>query len=112
MAQSKLRHPAGETAAFLHAITEFMVVVLVTLGVGGTVYQLVSPQGWLASVFNRSAAGGVAAIFSILIVAFSFWLLRDWLSAWMRRHYPEFFAYGFAAAGLFYVAQVYMKGSL
>ena len=45
-------------------------------------------------------------------VALSCWLLRHWLSARARRLFPEFFAYGFAAAGLFYATQMYKKGSL
>jgi hypothetical protein len=111
-AHGKLKLPAGETVAFLHAVTEFMMVVLVTLGVAGTAYMLVSADGWLGGIFSRSTAGGVAAVFSILIVAFSCWLLRHWLSARARRVVPEFFAYGLAAAGLFYAAQMYTKGTL
>ena len=111
-AHGKLKLPSGETVAFLHAITEFMMIVLVTLGVGGTVYLLVSADGWLAGLFSRSTAGGVAAVFSILIVVFSCWQLRHLLSARARRVVPEFLAYGFAAAGLFYAAQMYTKGAL
>ena len=111
-ARGKLKLPAGETAAFLHALTEFMMIVLVTLGVGGTAYLLIAEDGWLAGLFSRSTAGGVAAVFSLLLVAFSCRLLRQWLSARARRIVPEFLAYGFAAAGLFYAAQMYTKGSL
>jgi len=107
---SRAQYSQGEVGAFLRTIVEFAVVVLVILGVGGTLYRLVLPGGWLAGLFSRSAAAGVAGIFSILIVAFSCWQLRHWVSARVRRYAPEFFAYGFAAAGLCYAVQMYTGG--
>ena len=112
MDESSAHYPHGEVAAFLRTISEAAVVVLVTLGVGGTVYRLALPGGWLAGLFSRSVAAGLAAVFSIVIVAFSCWLLRDWVSARVRRYAPEFFAYSFAAAGLCYAVQMYTGGSL
>jgi hypothetical protein len=108
---SGLKHPAGETAHFFHSIAEFAMVALVTLGVGGTLYRLLGPSGWLANLFSRSVAGGMAASFAILIVAFSAWLLRGWVTPEHRRQYPEVFAYGLAALGLFYGFEMYSKGA-
>src|SRR5262245_49388010 len=103
----KLKHPLGETAAFFQAITGLVLVVFVTLGVGGTIYHFLAPDGWLTQIFNRSVAGGLAAIFAFLIGGVSLWMIRGWMSARYRKQYPEVFVYAFAAAGLFYAAQFY-----
>ena len=109
---TKLKHPMGETAAFFQAVAGLVLIVLVTLGVAGTVYHFVAPDGMVAEIFNRSVAGGLAAIFTFLIVGVSLWMLRGWFRSSRRRQYPEVFVYAFAAAGLFYAFQLYMKGSL
>ena len=61
-APSKLKHPLGETAAFFQAVAGFALIVLVTLGVAGTVYHFVAPDVLVAEIFNRSIAGGLATI--------------------------------------------------
>ncbi|MGH8766362.1 MAG: hypothetical protein ACRET8_11655 [Burkholderiales bacterium] len=100
----------SDATHFVHSIAAFAMVALVTLGVGGTLYRLLRPSGWLASLFGRSLAGGMAASFAILIVAFSAWLLRGWVAPRYRHQYPEALAYGFAALGLYYGFEMYSKG--
>lgn len=111
-AHGRLKHPVGDTWAVLHSIGEFAVVILVTLGVAGTLYRLAGPDGWLAAIFSRSAAAGLAAIFSILLVGVSAWMLRGWVPRRQRRRYPEVAGYVLAALGLFYAFEMYSKGSL
>ena len=110
-APGRLKHPVSDSAAVVHSIGEFAVVLLVLLGVGGTLYRLAGPGGWLAEIFSRSAAGGVAALFAILLVGFSVWMLRGWVPKKHRRQYPEVAGYVFAALGLLYAFQWASKGS-
>jgi hypothetical protein len=111
-APARLKHPNSDSVAALRSIAEFAVVLLVVLGVGGTVYRLAGPNGWLSEIFSRSVAGGVAAIFSILIVGFSAWVLRGWIPKRHRHQYPEVANYVFAGLGLFYAYELASKGTL
>jgi hypothetical protein len=80
-------------------------------GVGGTVYNLVAPGGWLAGVFGRNLAGGMAAVLALILVGASIWLARDWIPSHNRARYSELFVYGFAAAGVMYFFELFMKGA-
>ena len=102
--------PLGEVATLLQAVAGFAVATLVMLGVGGTVYNLVAPGGWLAGVFGRNLAGGMAAVLAFIIIGACLWLARDWISARDRHRYSELFVYGFAAAGAMYFVELVMKG--
>ena len=104
--------PVNDTRAFLHAIAGFAVAALVMLGVGGSVYHLVAPGGGLAQVFNRSLAGGLAAILALLIIGLCVQLTHKLVSAGTRNRYSEMFVYGFAAAGVVYALQYLVKGGL
>ena len=106
------RKPLGELATLLQALAGFAIAILVMLGVGGTVYNLVAPGGWLAGVFGRNLAGGMAAVLAFLIIGACLWLARDWISVRNRNRYSELFAYGFAAAGALYFTELLLKGGL
>lgn len=100
----------SDTSAFFHAIGGVAIAALVMLGVGGTVYNLVAPDGWLARAFDRSLAGGMAAMLALLIIALCAWLTRSWVSIGVRNRHPELFVYGFAAVGAVYAVQFLVKG--
>ena len=104
--------PLNDVSMFFRALAGFVVAALVMLGVGGTVYNLVAPGGWLAHVFGRSLAGGTAAILAFLIIGLCAWLARNWISVTSRNRYPELFVYAFAAAGALYVIELLMKGGI
>jgi len=104
--------PLGELALLLEALAGFAVATLVMLGIGGSVYKLVAPGGWLAGVFGRSLAGGMAAILAFIIIGACIWLARDWIPARTRNRSSELLAYGLAAAGAMYLAELLMKGGL
>jgi len=104
--------PASDTSAFFQAIAGLAVVALVMLGVGGTVYNLVAPGGWLSQVFGRSLAGGLAAILALLVIGLCVKLTHNLISVGNRNRYSEAFVYGFAAAGAIYALQYFIKGGL
>ena len=64
----RLKH-ASDTSIFFNSLVGFAVAVLVMLGIGGTVYKLVAPGGWLAQLFGRSIAGGLGAILAFLLLS-------------------------------------------
>ena len=54
------------------------VVGLVLVGIGGTIYKVISPDGWVAQAFGRSLSAGVAALGSLLMIAGLAWFSRGW----------------------------------
>lgn len=87
------------------------VVLLVTLGIGGTIYKVISPDGWIASAFGRSLSAGAAALGSLLMIAGLAWFSRGWTSMRNRSRLSDLLVYTFAAAGIIYLAQIWMKGT-
>ena len=100
----------SDTGAFIHGIGGLAIAALVMLGVGGTVYNLVAPDGWLVRAFDRSIAGGMAAVLALMIIALCAWMTRSWVSIRSRNRHPELFVYGFAAVGAVYAVQFLIKG--
>ena len=84
---------------------------LVLVGIGGTIYKVISPDGWVAQAFGRSLSAGVAALGSLLMIAGLAWFSRGWSSPRSRNRFPELLVCTFAAAGLLYLAQLWIKGT-
>jgi hypothetical protein len=88
-----------------------LLVTLVLTGIGGTIYKIISPEGWVVQAFGRSASAGLVAVGSLLMVATLAWFSRDWTSsAICRNRFSAVLLYTFAAAGLLYVAQLWTAG--
>ena len=85
------------------------VLGLVLVGIGGTIYKVISPEGWVTQAFGRSMSAGVAALGSLLMIVGLAWFSRSAPSTHNR--FPELLVYTFAAAGLLYLAKLWMKGS-
>ena len=100
-----------EIQALLQAMVGFAVVGLVLTGIGGTIYKVISPEGWVAQAFGRSASAGAAALGSLLMIAALAWFSRGWSSPRSRNHFSDLLVYGFAVAGLAYLAMFWTKGS-
>ena len=106
---SPVKHELFYTAGQL--LIGFAVVALVLLGIGGTIYKVISPEGWISQAFGRSLSAGAAALGSLLMIAGLAWFSRGWSSPRLRNRYSDLWVYTFAAAGLFYLAQLWTKGS-
>jgi hypothetical protein len=100
-----------EASALAQACLGFVILALVLLGIGGTIYKIISPEGWVAQAFGRSLSAGVAALGSLLMVVALAWFSRGWSSARRRTQFADIAVYGFAAAGLLYVVQLWIRGS-
>jgi hypothetical protein len=92
-------------------ILGFGVVALVIVGIGGTIYKVISPDGWVSQAFGRSLSAGAASLGSLLLIAGLAWFSRGFTSPRTRNRYSDLLVYTFAAAGLFYLGQLWTKGT-
>ena len=100
-----------EFSAIAQSAFGFAIVALVLMGIGGTIYKVISPDGWIASAFGRSLSAGAAALGSLLMIAGLAWFSRGWTSMRNRSRLSDLLVYTFAAAGIIYLAQIWMKGT-
>jgi len=107
MERAKFEH-LSDASVSVRALAAFAMAVLVGLGVGGTAYRLAIPGGWLAQLLGRSLPGSLAAILAFLVIAFCFWLMREWILRSGRDRYADLLAYLCAGAGVLYALQTVM----
>jgi hypothetical protein len=100
-----------EAYALAQAFLGFVILALVLFGIGGTIYKVISPEGWVVQAFGRSLSAGVAALGSLLMVVTLAWFSRGWSSPRRRTQFADVAVYGFAAAGLVYAVQLWIQGS-
>ena len=108
--QARARSP--EFTAFFETLAGFAVLALVMLGVGATIYKLVAPNGWLAQLFGHGLAGSIAAAIALLAVGAFAWFTREWATPRRRNRFADLWVYTCAGAGLLYLAQLWLKGTL
>ena len=106
-----VNHVKHEIYSVGQVIIGFAVVALVVIGIGGTIYKVIAPDGWISQAFGRSLSAGAAALGSLLLITGLAWFSRGWSSPRTRNRYSDLLVYSFAAAGMFYLAQLWMKGS-
>ena len=94
------------------ALLGFAVLALVLAGIGGTIYKTISPEGWIAQAFGRSLSAGGAALGSVILMMVLAWFSRSWGDVRRRTLVADFLVYGFAAAGIIYLGQIWIKGTL
>jgi hypothetical protein len=83
----------------------FALSALVLVGISGSIYRLVAPQGWFVQAFGHSFGLGAALIAAILGAAAVVWAVPGWLPS-QRGRVSDAVVYGFAAAGLIYLGQL------
>ena len=105
---SKLKQEAYSAA---HAALGLVTLVLVTLGVAGTIYKAISPEGWVARAFGQSISAGTAVLGSLGVVLALAWFSRVYSSPRRRNRHAGLFVYFFGAAGLVYAVQFLAKGT-
>jgi hypothetical protein len=100
-----------ELYSFAHTFFSCIVLSLVLGGIGGTIYKVISPEGWIATAFGRSLSAGAAALGSCALIAGLAWFSRSWGDPSNRTPLSGLMVYGFAAAGLIYLVQLWTKGT-
>ena len=100
-----------ELSTFRQVSLGLVVVLLVLMGIGGTIYKVISPDGWIAHAFGRSISAGAASLGSLMLITTLAWFSRGRGTGRTRQRYSDLVVYVFAAAGLVYLGQLWLKGS-
>lgn len=108
IASAKLKQ---EAMSALGSLIGFATLVLVTLGVGGTIYKAIAPDGWIARAFGQSISAGAAVLGSLGVVLALAWFSTVVRSPRRRNRHAGLFVYVFGAAGFAYAVQLVMKGT-
>lgn len=101
-----------ELYSFAQTFWSCVLLALVLAGVGGTIYKVISPEGWIAQAFGRSFSAGVASLGSLALVGGLAWFSRSLGDATNRTLLTHFLIWSFASAGILYLAQLWTRGSL
>ena len=101
-----------ELYSIAQAAVGLTVLLLVMAGIGGTIYKVISPDGWLSQAFGRSLSAGAAALGSLALVFCLAWFSRSWGDVRNRTLVSDFLVYGLAVAGILYLAQLWSRGAL
>ena len=88
-----------------------VLLTLVVTGVAGTIYKVMSPDGWIAAAFGRSTSAGLAALGSVALLVGLAWISRGWALR-ERNRYSDLFVYSFAVAGFLYLARFWISGTV
>ena len=104
-------HAKHEVYSAAQVIVGLAIVALVMVGIGGTIYKVISPEGWISQVFGRSLSAGAAALGSLVLIAGLAWFSRGWASPRLRNRHADLMVYTFAAAGMFYLVKLWLKGT-
>jgi len=98
-----------ELPIFAQVAMGFALSALVLIGISGTIYRLIAPQGWFVVAFGHSLGLGAALAAAVLGAAAVVWALPGWVPS-QRARIADAVVYGFAAAGLIYLGQMLGQG--
>jgi hypothetical protein len=101
-----------ELYSFAHTFWSCVVLSLVLGGIGGTIYKVISPDGWVAMAFGRSLSAGAASLGSMALVAGLAWFSRSLGDTDNRSVLAHVLVWSFATLGLLYLAQLWTRGTL
>jgi hypothetical protein len=104
-AKVKMEFPVAAQVAGGFAIT-----VLVLVGIAGSIYRLVAPEGWVVMAFGHSFGLGAALVAALLGAAALVWALPGWMPT-KRARIADAVVYGFAAGGLIFLGRMLVTGT-
>lgn len=88
----------------------FAVLVLMLLGLSGTLYKLLSPGGWIVQLFGRGISSGLAVLAVLGFLVILAWFCGHYTTSRGRSRFSDLFVYGFTAAGLLYAVRFWTTG--
>jgi hypothetical protein len=88
----------------------FALSALVLVGIAGSIFKLVAPEGWMVQAFGHSVGFGAGLLAALLGAAAVVWALPGFMPT-QRARIADAVVYGFAAAGLLYLGQLLVIGS-
>jgi hypothetical protein len=99
-----------EVPLFAQTLFGFAISALVLVGISGSIYKLVAPEGWVVQAFGHSFGLGAALLAALLGAGALVWALPGWMPA-QRARIADVVVYGFAAAGLLFLGMLLVRGS-
>ena len=105
--EAKMKH---ELVSLAQAALGLAMASLVFVGISGTIYKLIAPDGWIAQAFGRSLSAGSATLGALALLAACAWYSHG--SPRRRNLLSDIVVYGFAAAGFIYLARFLLQGSV
>ena len=93
------------------ALMGFAMLILMLLGLSGTLYKLLAPGGWIVQLFGRSISAGFAVLGALGFIAVVAWFSRAYGSPSASNRFADLFVYGFTAAGLVYAVRFWFTGA-
>lgn len=100
-----------ESQALTQALVAFFVVMLIMIGIAGTVYRVIAPDGWIVDAFSRGFVSGLLTLSALGLMAALLWLKRGNTVFAKRSRVAEMIVIGFAGAGALYLLQA-MLGNM
>jgi len=100
-----------EASSAMQSLLGLVILALVPLGVAGSIYKAISPNGWVSQMFGQSISAGTAVLGALVVVLAMAWFGRVYRSPRRRNANAGLFVYFFAAAGLIYALQFFSKGT-
>ncbi len=100
-----------ELPVFAQVASGFAISALVLIGISGSIYKMIAPQGWVVQAFGHSVGLGAALLAAVIGAAAVVWALPGWAPT-QRARIADVVVYGFAAAGLINLGQMLAAGSL
>lgn len=101
-----------DLSALLETFGGLAVLTLMLLGVGGTIYKALAPNGLLTLLLRNGLPDSFAASTALVVMCAFAWLTREWRTPRMRSWVINLLVFAFACAGLLYAAQLFMNGGL
>jgi len=98
-----------EIPVLAQALAGFAISACVLVGIGGSIYKLIAPEGWFVQAFGHSFGLGAALLAALLGAAAVVWALPGWLPS-QRARIADVVVYGFASAGILYLGQLLVSG--
>lgn len=99
-----------ETHALVQALIAFAVVMLIMIGIGGTVYRVIAPDGWIVRAFDGGLGSGFA-ILGLVAALFACVQLRSGKTVLVKRSkLTEAIVFGFAGVGALFLLQSLLRG--
>ena len=94
-----------ESVALAQALVAFTVVMLIMVGIAGTVYRMIAPDGWIADAFSRGTVNGLVGLCAIALLCSLLWLKRGATAFAKRSNATEAVVLGFAGVGALFLLQ-------
>ncbi len=100
-----------EIPILAQVLAGFAISSLVLVGIAGSIYRLVEPQGWVVQAFGSSFSLGATLLAALLGAGAVVRALPGFMPA-QRARIADAVVYGFAAAGVLYLGQLLVGGSV